>query len=271
YTTNQVWMYNPETTPGARWSQLPSLGLARVYISTCVVNGKLYAFGGCIYDGIYLRAQKYCEVLSLSAPESGWQRIADLPDSSGETRAFGFDSTSPFPFRNKIIIAGNGKWPNETPQCFIYDIETNSWSTFTNLNSARRNHAGVLIPEPLGSQGTPGMWIFGGRQGADTNILRTCEYYQLGVEIAEHLIKEYIKKFIIQPNPAKNYAKLIYPKNFEIKELKIYTKDGRMIKNLPVKKETPITLDLTDLKSGVYQLQIKTKEIKFNKVVKVLR
>ena len=270
YMTNQVWVYNPETTPGFRWRQLPSLGLARSYISTCVVNGKLYALGGDIYDGVNLRAQKYCEVLDLAFPESGWVRIADLPDSSGESRAFGFDSTSPFPFRNKIIIAGNGKWPNETPQCFIYDIETNSWSTFTSLNQARRNHAGVLIPEPFNQSGTPGMWVFGGRQGNDTNILRTTEYYQLGVELAEHLVKEYLKRFAILPNPLRNFAYLTYPKNAEILELKIYSSCGQLLKRLPLKRENPILLDLSDLKSGIYQLQIKTKDISFTKSIKVL-
>jgi hypothetical protein len=270
YMTNQVWVYNPETTPGARWRQLPSLGLARSYISTCVVNGKLYAFGGDIYDGTNLRAQKYCEVLNLAFPESGWVRLQDLPDSSGETRAFGFDSTSPFPFRNKIIVAGNGKWPNETPQCFIYDIETNSWSTFTSLNQARRNHAGVLIPEPFNQPGTPGMWVFGGRQGNDTNILRTCEYYQLGVEIGEHLVKEYLKRFAILPNPLRNFGYLTYPENTEILELKIYNPCGRLLKRPVIKKENPILLDLRDLKSGIYQVQIRTKEITFTKSIKIL-
>ncbi len=203
YLSYETWVYDPLAPAGNRWSRITTanLSVARSYITTAVVNGKIYAIGGDIFSSNNLYAQKICEVFDPENPTAGWQRLADLPDSSGETRAFGFDSTSPYGLANKIIVAGNGKWPRETNQCFVYDVPTNSWTYFPNLISPRRNHAGVFIPGGRNSGGIPGMWVFGGRAGADTNVLRSCEYYQLQAVGLKAQEKKKLTNGILAVNP----------------------------------------------------------------------
>ncbi len=237
YVSYETWVYDPLAPPGSRWQQITTanLGIARTYITTAVVNNKIYAIGGDIFNGTYLYAQKICEVFDPENPTAGWQRFADLPDSSGETRAFGFDSTSPYGFANKIIVAGNGKWPNETNQCFIYDVVNNTWSTFPNLIEARRNHAGVLIPGTRNTGGIPGIWVFGGRRLTDTLVLRSCEYYQLAAVGMGEEYKKRATSGILTVNPTifSGQPSISYlVREAGDVNISIYSADGKLIKNL---------------------------------------
>ena len=297
YVTSQTWVYDPVASAGNRWSQITTanLSLARSYLSSAVVNGKIYAIGGDIYSASSLFAQKRCEVFDPSNPSAGWQTIADLPDSSGETRAFGFDATSPYQFADKIIIAGNGKWPNETNQCFSYDILTNTWSTFTNLLQARRNHAGVFIPGTADTNGIPGIWVFGGRAVNDTNVLRSCEYYPLevsrrvvrgaffdrsdwGVGVIEPTpLKTSIASFIsLAPNPSRGLAKLSYSVRREGNvKISIYDATGRLVNRLFDENKAPgeysININKQNLTPGIYFIHVKTPDAAIRKTMTVIK
>lgn len=297
YTSNQTWVYDPVASAGTRWSQITTanLSLARSYISGILVNGKIYALGGDIYSGASLYAQKRCEVFDPTNPVVGWQTIADLPDSSGETRVFGFDATSPYQFTNKIIIAGNGKWQNETNQCFSYDIPTNTWSTFTNLLQARRNHAGVFIPGTLDTNGVPGIWVFGGRATNDTNVLRSCEYYPL--EVSRRVVRgaffdrsdwgvgvtnptplnAAIVPFIsLAPNPSRGFAKLSYSVRREGKvKIYLYDASGSLISRLFEENKSPgeysININKKNLAAGIYFFHIKMLDGTSRKTMTVIK
>ncbi len=79
-----------------------------------------------------------------------------------------------------IVVAGCGQWPNEIAQSMIYDVALNSWDTsFPVFNLTRRNHSAALVPTGPGGGGNPGMWIWGGRQLADTTVLATPEFFDL--------------------------------------------------------------------------------------------
>ncbi|MEO0081848.1 MAG: hypothetical protein ABIL25_06110 [candidate division WOR-3 bacterium] len=187
YLTGETWVFDPMGPVGACWSRVvgADLSLPRCYITSAVVNGKIYALGGCTFVPNVLTPRRICEVFDPANPSAGWRRIADLPDSSAETRAFGFDSTGPAGFANRIVLAGNGKWPSETNQCFIYDTKTDSWATFPSLLQARKHHAAALIPAPGQGGRIWQMWVFGGRQGADTAVLKSAEFYNLPPGVAE--------------------------------------------------------------------------------------
>ncbi len=265
WTTNETWVYDPLAPAGSRWSRITTanLSISRSYITTAIVNNKIYAIGGDIFNGTYLYAQKIVEVFDPENPAAGWQRLADLPDSSGETRAFGFDSTSPYGYANRIIVAGNGKWPGETNQCFIYDVINNTWSTFTYLNQARRNHAGVLIPGTRNTGGIPGIWVFGGRAANDTNVLRTVEYWQLSaVGMAENLKRKKVGEILeITPNPFSRNATISYSVK-EASDLRItlYSVDGKVIKELVRGQHQPgdyrISLNMEGLVPGIYFIRL---------------
>jgi len=185
-TSAEAWSFDPLGTPGARWSRLRDMPLARAYPIVAVVDSFLFAFGGDSWrspDSLMARAQ--CQRLNLCDTAAGWSAVRDMPAPTAQARGFGFDSDDPGEFRGKVVVAGRGVWPAESANCYIYDVARDSWAVFPSLAQRRRNHAGVFIPAEAGGTGVPGMWVFGGRQTTDTNGLRISEYYvvnQTGME-----------------------------------------------------------------------------------------
>jgi hypothetical protein len=186
YCSDSTYVYDPAQPAGSRWSRLTArLAIARGYISPAVVDGKIYAIGGNTYNGTVLQSQRIVERFDPANPGAGWVRMADLPDTLGESVAFGFNIGSPYGFGGHIIVAGKGQWPNEFPDCYDYNVAANTWTTFPMLNQARRNHAGFFVPGTDGTNGIPGMWVLGGRVGADSPALNMSEYYQLTYSAVE--------------------------------------------------------------------------------------
>ncbi len=192
-TTAGCHIFDITAADGARWTSCPDLNLSRSYIATGVVDGVIYAAGGDTFDGAALTPQTIVEKLDTANP-TAWDdaSVADLPLPCDENRGFGFNTNSGYDLAGKVIVAGCGQWPNnpsELPESLSYDVATNTWDqAFPDLINARRNHAGVFIPAidaPLnpngGVAGTPGMWVFGGRQVDDNTILATPEYYTLTI------------------------------------------------------------------------------------------
>lgn len=178
YASDSVYVYDPMAAAGSRWSTLPyALSLARGYVVPAVVDGKIFAIGGDIFDGTYLYAQTTVECFDPANPTLGWQAMAGLPTPLGEGQAWGFDTGDPYGLGGYIILAGGGAWPADTNLCFIYNVAANTWTSFPwNLNYNRRNHAGVLVTDTAYAAGDPGIWVFGGRSGSDANVLNIPEY-----------------------------------------------------------------------------------------------
>ncbi len=175
-----TYIFDITAPAGSRWTAGPPLSQARSYIGAAVVDGVIYAVGGDRLDGTFLSPVTIVERLDTSAP-TAWDDagVADLPVACDEMQAFGFDSTSPYRLAGSVVVAGCGQWPDEYAESLRYNVASNTWDvTFPNLNQARRNHAGAFIPAGAGT-GRPGLWVWGGRQGYDTNVLSTPEYYDL--------------------------------------------------------------------------------------------
>jgi len=186
----QTWVFDITAPDGARWTPGPTLALARSYLGSAVVDGVIYAIGGATFDGAALHAVQIVERLDTATAPLAWDDagVADLPAigpgpdfGCDEMRAFGLDSAGPYTVGNLIVVAGCGQWPDEIVESMIYDVGTNTWDVagFPDLNQARRNHAGALLPAGDGTGGRPGFWVWGGRQGADTNVLTIPEWYPL--------------------------------------------------------------------------------------------
>ncbi len=210
--SNEAWVYDPMAVSGSRWTRLPDLNNPRCYIAAALVDSLVYAVGGDTYDGLSLYARAQCERLNLADIASGWAVAPPLPRPTGETRAFGFDSDAPYSFAGHIVVAGRGAWPDESTHCFIHNTATNTWDTFPSINTARRNHAGALVPDMRSdSAGVPGLWIWGGRQGSDTAVLTSCEYYDLlPTGIAGRHPYPRDRQLTVRPNPSRGIAVVHY-------------------------------------------------------------
>ncbi len=172
YHMSETWAWDPVANS---WSQKGDVSLGRGYINTAIVDGLIYGFGGDVFDGTNLVAQTIAEVFDPSTGVWSDAAVADLPEATGEGRAYGFDTTAPYDLAGQIIIAGGGLWPDNTPEAFSYDVASDTYDyTFGDLNVSRRNHAGFFVP------GDPGaMWVFGGRSGVDTPPYAPPEYYNV--------------------------------------------------------------------------------------------
>jgi hypothetical protein len=185
-TTAGCHIFDVTAADGARWSSCPDLTLSRSYIATAVVDGVIYAMGGDTFDGTNLIAQQIVEKLDTANP-TAWDdaSVTDMPVACDENRGFGFDTNSGYDLAGKIVTAGCGQWVNELPESMLFDVAANTWDqSFPDLINSRRNQAGALIPAlgiKGGAVGTPGMWVWGGRQAADTTILATPEYFTLQI------------------------------------------------------------------------------------------
>jgi len=186
-TTAACHIFDVTAADGARWSSCPDINMSRSYIATAVVDGVIYAMGGDTFDGAVLTPQTIAEKLDTANP-TAWDdaSVADMPIACDENRGFGFDTNSGYDLAGKVVTAGCGQWngaPSELTESMLYDVATNTWDqSFPDLINARRNHAGAFIPSlgiKGGTPGVPGMWVWGGRQTADTTILATPEFYQM--------------------------------------------------------------------------------------------
>ncbi len=173
YQTSQTWAYNPVSNT---WIQKGNLSTSRGYIDVAVVDGIIYGFGGETYNGTTLTALSIAESFD---PKTGtWSDAAvrDLPTTTGEGRAIGFDHTSGYVLAGKVVIAGGYLAPDQTNRVLTYNISSNTYdSGFVDLNVARRDFAGFFVP------GAPAkMWVFGGRSTAiDDPPFAPPEYYQV--------------------------------------------------------------------------------------------
>lgn len=177
-----TYIFDIQAADGNRFTVGPDLGQARSYIPNAVVDGMIYALGGDAFDGSALLPLTITEKLDPTNLGAGWDNVgvADMPIACEEAPAFGFDTNAAYDLAGSIVIAGCGQWSDEINEVELYDVATDSWDTaFPDLNEARRNHGGAFIPNGDGTDGMPGMWIWGGRQGSDSNILVLPEYYSV--------------------------------------------------------------------------------------------
>ena len=174
--------YDPVTNA---FTQLGNLSLARSYLYAAEVDGKIFAFGGTVFDGTNLVAQTRAEVMADPEGTGTWSDAAvlDLPSAYDEGQAYGFDSDFNIELvAGKVVFAGGGQWPGESADVWTYDVATNTYDTsFPDLQYSRRNHGGVFVPldsaDP--ADGLPGLWVFGGRSGSDAPPYRGVEYFPL--------------------------------------------------------------------------------------------
>jgi hypothetical protein len=193
YNWGETWVFDPMAPIGSRWTAIHSAPLTRPrgYMTSALVDTKIYAIGGNYYDPTLAACgQELCmvntvEVLDLSQPAPSWNdaAAADLPELCSDGRAYGFDTTSQFKDIDGTRLGGKiistcGGWSIENERVYVYDTQRNTWNAFPSLNRTRRNQAAEFVPASYSGLGLLGMW--GGRNVLDTNVLNIPEGYWLG-------------------------------------------------------------------------------------------
>ena len=181
----QTWVFDPMAASGSKWTRLTNADLPQglAYITTAVVDGKIYAIGGAYWDGVSaLINVDTVLVLDPAAPTPTWTPVASLPEVCSSSRAWGFDTgsilvdpTDMTPLSGKII-AGCGVWSTAIQAVYAYTVATNSWEAFPSFLTARRDTAGEYVPLEV----APALWVWGGYDGTGAHTT-TVEYYSLGV------------------------------------------------------------------------------------------
>jgi hypothetical protein len=252
--SRQTFVFDPLAAAGSRWAQIGDMVTGRCYVGLAVVDSWLIAAGGDTFYGTSLYARNNCQKLNLNDTGFGWTACAAMPGICGEARAFGFDTESPYGFGGKLIIAGRGTWSTESANCYIYDAATDDWDSFPRLNNRRRNHAGVFIPGDEGTNGVPGMWVFGGRQNSDTFIVRTPEYYQLTMTGVSERPGNAAARFALAPNPAVGVARVSWPTGTPA-EVSVFDVRGALVQSACVPRGPHV---LRGLVPGVYVVRVET-------------
>jgi len=265
-TSSQTWSFDPLATAGTRWSRLEDMPLARAYPIVAIVDSFLFSCGGDTWSSSWLYPRSQVQRLNLNDTAAGWTLVANMPDSNSQVRAFGFDSDDSGYFAGDIIIAGRGVWPDESTNCYIYEVESDSWDSFPRLAQRRRNHAGVYIPAEAGGTGVPGIWVFGGRQTYDTNRLRVSEYYiTYAVGAEENASSPGGRGATVTPNPSRGLATIrLGPRAAGEAKLTVYDVLGKAVCSGRSDRGTFVVRGLA---AGTYVIRLKsengTEETKF--------
>jgi len=162
----QTWVFDPMAPAGTRWSAGPNLNVARGYITTAVLNGRIYAIGGDTNVAGTLFASPTVE--GWKPPAGGWNdaSIADLPVPCDESAAFVNRSGA---LANGIVLSTCGQWPNALGDTYFY--KANTWANIGAVNEIRRNQAGNFIK--VGT--TLRMYIAGGYAADGATALASTE------------------------------------------------------------------------------------------------
>jgi Kelch motif len=164
----QTWIFDPMAAPGARWTQGPSMNVARGYITPTVLGGRIYAIGGDTNVAGTLFASPTVE--AWQPPAGGWNdgAIADLPVPCDESQAFPWTAG---PLAGGFVLSTCGQWPIALGDTYYYSAGTNSWSLVGAVNEIRRNQAGSFIV--VGGQRR--MYILGGYAADGATALASTE------------------------------------------------------------------------------------------------
>jgi hypothetical protein len=162
------------------WTGKAAMSQARGYIMSAVVDGKIYAFGGDVFDpsGL-LVAQSTAERFDPAVGKWSDAAVTDLPFPSGEGQAYGFGSASSTMVKGGVVLAGGGQWPYDTAEGLVYNVSSDSYDYgFPDLNVSRRLHASFYDVD------RDRLWVVAGRSsdpgyGGDEPPYAPAEYVDL--------------------------------------------------------------------------------------------
>jgi N-acetylneuraminic acid mutarotase len=206
-----------------------------------------FAIGDYIYVGLGHGAEIYNDWYRYDPENDEWTQMANLP---GEGRVAG----TQFAFNGKgYVLSGDGEdhYSMETGEFWCYDPETNAWNQ--------------LPPHPGYSRWAPSSFIIGSEVYLSLGITYI---FAGGVEghtsvwkydLAENTssVDNLENNFVnIYPNPSHDFISFDIPANIEVNQISIYNLIGKEVYS---STEIESTIDIANLKNGIYTLVLKGK------------
>lgn len=232
--SNKLIKYNLEND---NWIELKEMSIAKETRGE-VVNGKIYTIGG--FNG----ANGLTSIDSYDIVSNTWEQLINLP--------IGISAHSTAVFEDKILIIGD--YSNQT-NIGYYDITNNTYISYTSNMIGRRH---------FGSENVDGnLYLIGGNQTPNaSSSLNSLQVTNLSTTLS--VLENNLESFKIFPNPIEQFLHISY--NYPIKNLtltNILGKEILKLNELPSNKK----LNLSNLKSGMYFLSIKTEKLLITKKI----
>src|SRR5207249_1311482 len=105
-----TWQFDPMAPSGQKWTQLTTANLnrGRAYMAGAVLDGKIYAIGGDVWDAGSRNLSPVVDVERMDplAPSPSWARMTDLPTARGDLGAWAYDSSTNYEISGHIAVAG---------------------------------------------------------------------------------------------------------------------------------------------------------------------
>lgn len=136
-STNAIYEYDPMANT---WITKNNM-IDSFFNGYCVVNNVVYRFGGFDPSASATTNLSY----SYNPISENWVSLANHPNSNG------IFNLQPIHYGNKIWCCGGSDGSSFTPvtTCFVYDILTDTWSSFAPLPVAVRDYQGVVLNNTL--------------------------------------------------------------------------------------------------------------------------
>ena len=240
--TKDFWKYDPIQDT---WTEIAQLDDMRQGATAFSVNGKGYVTGGTHYDGYVMQ---YSDVQEYDPATNKWkERIyADGINLS-------FSDASSFSYNGKGYICYGNK-----EQIVSYDPSTNrveDLGDFLSLSEKRFDNISFVLE----GKAYFGLGSFGWTTTYMNDILVIP--FDYGALNSNEIS---VEKFSVYPNPAKSRLYINSVSDVEIIELFLYSTDGKKIEF-----ENKNIIDLSEVNSGIYIINIKTNNTVFKQKILV--
>ncbi|MBK9097680.1 MAG: T9SS type A sorting domain-containing protein [bacterium] len=237
-----IWAYDPVAET---WTQKADLPTARLLLSACVIDGKIYAIGGTTenWENVFY---KVVEVYDPAA--NIWTQKADMPTGRWGSVACVLDG--------QIYVIGGRAGANSSTKNEVYDPVADSWVTKAPMQQDRVGLAGGTIDNKI--------YVAGGHHYPPQSFLSSCEEYTPELSNFESdsvLLPEKIELFQNYPNPFNPSTVISYqlPVSSDL-VLKVFDVLGNGIETLVDEEKPAGTYEVTwypnNLPSGVYFYQL---------------
>ena len=166
--TNQIWEFTPTTNVWVLKNAV--LPVARGYIPTTYIEGKIYTAGGSDWNGTTLVDTN--DSFRYDPVNDSIDTIPDIPRATSETRALTFQTVPNFP-PWMWVIGGGRTPPNPSNEVDIYTFT--GWHLGEPFMTARRNFATDTDLNGIGAVGH--IWIAGGYASDGVTPLSSMEIF----------------------------------------------------------------------------------------------
>jgi hypothetical protein len=165
-STNQIWEFDPNGAPGAKWTQKVNTPEGVMYAPTTAINGIIYLAGASDFSGGTV--VDTTNSFSFNPATNTIGAITPIPRATGETRALNFNGLM-------LVMGGGRVAPNPSNEVDIYDPSNDTWTTNSTtipaFHTPRRNF-------PTDTDGRVFIWLAAGYAQDNVTPLSSMEILQ---------------------------------------------------------------------------------------------